>query len=64
MKIQIFCKIMALILILAVISPLSFMLEDGRRSSIGEESLHHLCKCYVSIMLQKVPEEQKKKNEK
>jgi hypothetical protein len=42
MEIQIFRMIMEFMLTLAVISPLSFMLEDEHRSSMGEESLHHL----------------------
>jgi hypothetical protein len=42
MEIQIFLKIMEFILTLAVISPVSFMLEDEHRSSMGEESLRHL----------------------
>jgi hypothetical protein len=37
MEIQIFRKIMEFILTLAVISPLSSMLEDEHRSSMGEE---------------------------
>jgi hypothetical protein len=61
MEIQIFRKIMEFMLTLAVIFPLSFMLEDEHRSSMGEESLHHLwqmlCKYYVA----KSSEEQKKK---
>jgi hypothetical protein len=54
MEIQIFRKIIEFILTLAVISP-SFMLEDEHRSSMGEESLHHLwqmlCKYYVAKVL-------------
>jgi hypothetical protein len=42
MEIQIFRKIMEFMLTLAVISPLSIMLEDEHHSSKGEESLHHL----------------------
>jgi hypothetical protein len=41
MEIQIFRKIMEFILTLAAISAF-FMLEDEHRSSMGEESLHHL----------------------
>jgi hypothetical protein len=41
MEIQIFRKIMEFILTLAAISAF-FMLEDEYRSSMGEESLHHL----------------------
>jgi hypothetical protein len=52
MEIQIFRKIMEFMLTLEIISP-SFMLEDEHRSSMGEESLHHSDKCYVSIMLEK-----------
>jgi hypothetical protein len=54
MEIQIFRKIIEFILTLAIISP-SFMLEDEHRSSMGEESLHHLwqmlCKYYVAKVL-------------
>jgi hypothetical protein len=61
LEIQIFRKIMEFMLTLAVIPPLSFLLEDEHRSSMGEESLHHLwqmlCKYYVA----KSSEEQKKK---
>jgi hypothetical protein len=61
MEIQIFRKIMEFMLDLAVILPLSFMLEDEHRWSMGEGSLHHLwqmlCKYYVA----KSFEQQKKK---
>jgi hypothetical protein len=64
MEIQIFRKIMEFILTLAVISPLSFMLEDEHRSSMGEESLHHLWQMLCKYYVEKIPEGQKKKNEK
>jgi hypothetical protein len=54
METKIFHKIMEFMLTLGVISP-SFMLGDERRSSMGEESSHHLwqmlCKCYVAKVL-------------
>jgi hypothetical protein len=53
-EIQIFRKIMEFMLTLAVNSP-PFKLEDEHRSSMGEESSHHLwqilCKCYVAKVL-------------
>jgi hypothetical protein len=41
--------------------PLSFMLKGEHRSSMGEESLHHLWQMLCKYYVEKVPEEQKKK---
>jgi hypothetical protein len=52
---------MEFMLTLAAISPISFMLEDEHRSSMGTSHYIISDKCYVGIMLQIVLRSKRKK---